>query len=729
MFKKIIYLIFITFFTFSYQSCFPGKNFCFQCDLSTNLCKKCESNLFKPDLKGGCQGIKKCIKNINHCLECSSKDYTCDKCQEGYYPDNNGGCSKIKFCEVSENGECKLCIENYTLIYQNQTYLECISNDIEQLINCEEYDIYGHCLKCKKNFYINSGDKKCSRTKHCLNSTNGICDICENDFYLDKSNKTKYLCHPNNKNDIFWKCNLSNNGINCDECLFPYYLTQNKICVQSIFCEKGIYATGKCLKCNDNLYLTEDKYSCTKSDFCLSGYNNNTKCQKCKDGYYLDLKNGNCYSNQENNDKKYCLTVLDKCESCIDNYYLSEDKKCTNTKNCSFSNFGICTKCINNFHLGIDNKCTNIKNCIKSNSNDFCEECDKGYFVYNDINCISDDNNQNKFKNCKIVYNGVEHCSACKIGFYLDESNYLCYSNNNNDFDKCSLVITNSEGKKECKSCESSYYLGEDHKCSKVQGCAKSQNSEICLECMPGLCKNLKYGLACQINSFFDKEENNEVCYKCKETNNDGTKCNICEEGYSKTSQGYCIDETLCEIKVGDKCIQCKQNLHKDESLKSYCLNNQYGCLESIEGCLLCNDFYNPQICNQCLNGYYLEPEFQFCYECKEGCNTCTDSNNCKACKEDEGYYTIKKESSEDNYDAICGKCGEGCKTCTNDVDCEICFEGYFLNNNNKEHIMKCSKCGIWCEQCFDESYCLKCIDGYHLVLNGDKVICEYKQE
>ena len=71
MFKKIIYLIFITFFTFSYQSCFPGKNFCIQCDLSTNLCKKCESNLFKPDLKGGCQGTKKCIKNNNHCLECS----------------------------------------------------------------------------------------------------------------------------------------------------------------------------------------------------------------------------------------------------------------------------------------------------------------------------------------------------------------------------------------------------------------------------------------------------------------------------------------------------------------------------------------------------------------------------------------------------------------------------------------------------------------------------------
>ena len=360
MLKKFIYLIFITFFSFSYQSCFKGKNFCILCELSTNLCKKCESDIFTPNLKGGCQGTKKCIKNNNYCLECSSNNYTCDKCHEGKYPDNNGGCSKIKFCEISENGECKICIDNFTLIYQNQSYLECISLESEQLLNCEEYDIYGHCLKCKKNYYINSGDKKCSKTKYCLNSTNGICDICENDFYLDKSNKVNYLCLPNNKNNIFWKCNLSNNGINCDECIFPYFLTQNKICVQSHFCEKGIYATGKCLKCKDNLYLTEDKYSCTKSDFCLNGYSNNTKCQKCKDGYYLDLKNGNCYSNKEDNDKKYCLTVSDRCETCIDNYYLSGDKKCTNTKNCSESNFGICIKCINNYHLGIDNKCTNI---------------------------------------------------------------------------------------------------------------------------------------------------------------------------------------------------------------------------------------------------------------------------------------------------------------------------------------------------------------------------------
>ena len=729
---KYIYLIFISLFSFSFQSCSQGKNFCVLCELYTDLCKKCESDLFKPDLKGGCEGAKKCIKDYNYCLECSSTNYTCDKCVEDYYPDNNGGCAKIENCEVSENGECKMCIENYALIYQGQPYLECVSMDTEELLNCEEYDIYGHCLKCKENYYMNAGDEKCSNTENCFNSTKGICQICEYDFYLDKSNATNYLCLSNNEKNVFWKCILSNDGINCDECLSPYFLSKNKICVESQFCEEGETGLGKCSKCLDNLYLTEDKYSCTTSDFCINGYNYNTKCRTCKKGYYLDLIDGNCYSNQEDNDEKYCLTVAEKCESCIDDYYLSEDKKCTSSKNCLVSSLGNCTKCINNYHLGIDNKCTNITYCIKSNFNYFCEECEKGYFVYHDVNCVNDDKSGNIFKNCKIVYYGVEHCSACKNGFYLDESDYLCYSNDesaSDEFYKCSYVIENSEGKKECNECESPYYLGGDYKCSKIPGCAESQSLDVCTKCMPGWCKNLNRNLKCQPNSFLDKDENNEVCYKCLETNMGGTRCNICEEGYVKNSKGYCIDESLCDIIDGSECIQCKQKLEIDESLKSYCLNPQYGCLESIEGCLKCNDFYNPEICNECLNGYYLDPDYQFCYECTEGCNSCTDSINCKGCKEDQGYYTNKEESSPDAYDAECAKCGEGCKTCTNDVDCEICFDGYFLNNNNEEKIMKCSQCSTWCEQCLDESYCLKCNEGYHLVLNGDKVICEYQKK
>ena len=86
---------------------------------------------------------------------------------------------------------------------------------------------------------------------------------------------------------------------------------------------------------------------------------------------------------------------------------------------------------------------------------------------------------------------------------------------------------------------------------------------------MPGWCKNLNRNLTCQPNSCLDKDENNEVCYKCLETNMGGTRCNICEEGYVKNSKGYCIDESLCDIIDGSECIQCKQKLEIDGHILS----------------------------------------------------------------------------------------------------------------------------------------------------------------
>ena len=43
--------------------------------------------------------------------------YTCEKCHEDFkYTDNNGGCTNIENCEVSENGLCKICKENYAFV-------------------------------------------------------------------------------------------------------------------------------------------------------------------------------------------------------------------------------------------------------------------------------------------------------------------------------------------------------------------------------------------------------------------------------------------------------------------------------------------------------------------------------------------------------------------------------------------------------------------------------------
>ena len=726
---KSLCLIILYLISNSYQSCKEGQNFCVLCELATDLCKQCESDLFIPDKKGGCEGSKKCKKNDNYCIECSNSSYVCQTCEEGFFPDDNGGCSKVDHCEISENGICRKCAENFTLAYKGNFYPQCLNIITEEeLLNCQEYDSYGHCLKCKDNYYMNSGDRKCSNTKNCLYSSKGLCYNCDYDYYLDKSNKTNYLCLSNNENNPFWKCTSSENGITCDGCLFPYYLESNtKICVRSPYCIKGNMGFGTCSQCLENLFLSADNFSCTISDVCLSGYGHNDKCKICQDGYYNNLTDGNCYSNQKDNELKYCLIFYEKCESCIDGYYLGLDNKCSGTKYCKESYLGNCTKCLDNYHLDIDKRCTNIEHCTKTNIYYQCEECADHFFLYKGA-CYKDDIDGDKYKNCKFAFSD-SHCSECKNGYYINETNFLCYENKDTkkDFYKCSHVIKNSEGKYVCRSCESPYYLTQkDLKCVTVPGCAESFDPHECKECIEGMCNNLK-NQTCRPNSYLEEEED-EVCYRCIKTTGTGKICQKCEEGYTLYS-GHCIDDTLCEKKGSSICDECKQNVEKEGSLNSYCSNYQYGCMESIQGCLKCDDFYNPFNCTKCFKGYYLDEDFYFCNECKEGCDSCTNSDNCGGCKEEEGYYTIKEASGEDKYDADCGSCINGCKTCTNDEDCEICFSGYYLNNKNPENRMICSPCGTFCEECFDESYCLKCKEGYHLIYSEDKVICEYKRD
>ena len=121
MLKKLLnFILILVFIIESKENCEKGKNFCILCELATDLCKMCESDLFIPDEDGGCKGSKHCFMNQNHCQECSSSSPLCETCDDDYYLDDNGGCALTKNCDVSENGNCKMCIENYTLIYSGK---------------------------------------------------------------------------------------------------------------------------------------------------------------------------------------------------------------------------------------------------------------------------------------------------------------------------------------------------------------------------------------------------------------------------------------------------------------------------------------------------------------------------------------------------------------------------------------------------------------------------------
>ena len=721
------FLILLILFVFSYQQCERGKNFCIFCEKDGKKCKQCENeHLFEPDEEGGCKGQRHCEEYSHRCTACNTTSNLCQTCDEGFVPDNNGGCSTTENCEIAENGQCILCKNNYKLIYKGNPYLECVSLDSEELLYCNEDNITmsGHCTQCKENYYLNEGDYKCSNTPRCYSSTKGICDKCEYDFYLNYATK---LCHSNEEKNNFWKCSVSQDGKTCSQCLTPYYLSENNLCVKSKYCKIGEFGLGKCQQCKENHFLAKDRYSCTISDNCELGNEYNDRCETCSKGFYINLDNGICFSNKEDNDYKYCFSVKgENCIECLDGYYLGDDKKCSNSTNCSEISNGICTKCQVNYHIGkLDLKCNNVDKCIKSISHDKCDECDKGYYLF--WNECKDDTN---YKNCKKgeEYNNIVYCNECKSGYYLNESDFKCYSNDNKygNFYKCSKVGINSEGKEQCKNCEDNFYLGDDKKCNSIYGCIKSHEVDKCLECKAGMCLNKGKNTCTNNTDLNSLDPDNYICFRCIEADEYGKKCETCEQNFTLSS-GYCVDDSLCDKKIGNNCIQCKQNVQTEDGLASYCLNDKFGCVNSLDGCFECNDETNFNNCSKCFDGFYFDDENNYCFDCQDGCDICTNMDNCGKCKE-EGYYTITEASSAEAYDAVCGACQTGCKICTNPDECEICKPGYFLNNENTDNYMKCSECTSNCEECLDENVCLKCNEGYELTFNKSKIVCEKKQ-
>ncbi len=283
---------------------------------------------------------------------------------------------------------------------------------------------------------------------------------------------------------------------------------------------------------------------------------------------------------------------------------------------------------------------------------------------------------------------------------------------------------TDTEGNL-CERCVKGFYLIEsEHICHQIFGCAKSDegNREKCSECEIGFCKNKKTG-KCEFTSI---EQDPLVCYKCVETNEDGTKCEICMEGYELSPEGICQDYTKCEEKDSEgNCIKCRQNYFRDNWIKSYCVHSKYGCVENLEGCLICKEDSNSAKCDKCFDGYILDEGYQWCQKCQEGCATCLGTYDCGSCLK-EGFYTIQEASSEESFDAICGKCVEGCKKCQNEQICEECFSGFYLSNEKSESgNLECVSCSEWCLECNDGNTCNKCDFGYELFPSEDKILCK----
>lgn len=519
MVKNLILLLLLELIKSS-PSCVKGLNNCILCNPISKLCLQCDYDVLIPDENGGCEKAESCTSGKNFCLECNNESNLCKSCYEGYYPDDNGACSYTDNCEISYKGKCIKCKENFILA---ENLGVCKSLNSEEFRNCEKIkNSDATCEICKNGYYLSIDDKRCTKTENCKETIFEKCIKCNSGFYLDKKEEK---CKEQNNNLLHCK-EVMDEG-ECFQCEDNYYFAQNGICVSTNFCEKG--KGGVCEKCLPEYFLSKSLNTCTKTENCSTGLKDVGICTKCISGYYLDYKDEKCKSNQENNKYKNCAIVEDECIECSLSTYLGDDHKCTTTINCAESVDDVCIECKENHYLGFDHKCSKVEHCIYSSIE--CLECENYYYY------------EKKTKTCKKwdeLFEGCKHgyedsgCERCKDEYYLNKTDKICYDNSLNDtFYKC--ASTDDEGIN-CKSCVGNYSLvTKYHTCTNIKGCNIQQNDNKCLECSFYYCLNLKTGLCENNNIISDK-----TFYKCKKSNEDGTACGECLEGYN-LKDGFCV--------------------------------------------------------------------------------------------------------------------------------------------------------------------------------------------
>ena len=383
-----------------------------------------------------------------------------------------------------------------------------------------------------------------------------------------------------------------------------YYKTKDGRLVQTKFCSKADN-NNICIKCIDGYYLSKDRSACTLDKNCQKGDSKKGLCTQCVNNYYFDIKTKKCYSNTEKKEFKYCKEVNEGiCTLCEKYYYLDMNHKCTNTENCEESQNARCIICIDKYFLGKDNKCTDVDKCIYS-SNGECTECQDGFY-YDRINKQCKEWSNEFLKNCKStnLYDSNK-CAACKDDFYLNRKQNLCKENTKkNKFYKCQ--ITNDKGDA-CAFCVKDYFLGRiDKKCSSIQGCLSSKDENFCLECDNDFCLDNKGNC---INNYEINEINQKYFYRCSILNENGNGCSKCEKDYLEiNNNGLCYDKLHCEIFNKGSCKKCKKE--NKEGYNSYCLNREFGCIDSFQkNCLRCDDILNLNECTECEPGYELDKD------------------------------------------------------------------------------------------------------------------------
>ena len=646
---------------YSCHSCRDVITDCIECSDGEN-CLQCAQGLMVNYLG------TECVSNINHCKGAPLESQPLGLVQRG----------------DDERWICSECDDYYGWVYD---VFQCLQCNTDKCINCDGQDI---CLKCEAGYFPSIDQRSCVPAF----------DSCPRVPFEDQPENL--IIHP-----------ITNEYV----CPFCSELTD------PVVLEFFDIETYTCQKCAD-------------IDHCLSC--DNDGCQICESGfkasgkYCLASDIEGCLSNNVN--------FPDQCDICFPNHELSLDKRtCMNcqgdqgVQGCavctldSFNQFNECRHCSQGLKL-IDGEC-NIPGCGKLREipdtiytvTFECEACAEG-FSWDETSktCVCCEPSDQWLGCDKCSLNGLipTECLSCKPGMKQVQVNgqtpsLQCHFELP---DNCLLLEDDSP---DCLKCAPGYFLwnGECSDC-KVEGCEQCRPFFNPLtEELYGECERCMHPFETRyVLDDMQMRESRMICDfveherkpHCKWSDlSDREKCHLCDEGYF-----WSADEWAC--------VSCGHN-------ESHCTE----CNPLNGACSDCDEFWqikfdepvcwqphcavwsdDPTVCDQCVNGWFLEHDTGLCVEECDRDNYEVDylEGVCMAkCISGQNY------NDREDY-SHCFKCDEGphalenCKLCSSDdqgrtAKCDECDSPFRPNSDGIcEH--------LHCLEFFSETHCTKCAPG-----------------
>mmetsp|Transcript_53134 Transcript_53134/g.78855 ORF Transcript_53134/g.78855 Transcript_53134/m.78855 type:complete len:1040 (+) Transcript_53134:84-3203(+) len=620
---------------------------CAVCEDSSSSCEMCVSGYYLDSFSAttvtgsgssvtggttteaaGASQISQCLAcSITGCGECvvSGGDEVCDTCADGYYMNDEGGCTSCgENCDtcaaVDANGNVGGCLQ-CTDLYEAEVDGTCglIGSDCGN--NCAECEEHNQCKTCDDGYSVmlfndgqSSGCAACpTNCASCADAD--TCDTCEDGYILDDisgSCATQDEVYAN-----VCDCRTTtNNGCTCpgDEA------TSKDGC-----CDAGGLCGG-----TDGVCANYNQNVCTDFDNCAYCFGQSF-CGACEIGYY----------HAEGHQWADCVALPSGWDTDVCDVSLLYNNQCE----CGCG--------------GADPECVEHE----------VDNCD-GDSVYCDADgacaeCLLD--------GCSFCGNGDDYdtCLICADGYDLNEEDGTCVACEIEGCSSCqSGVIFNTDTQEVedtiiCSDCMDGYYDNI------AEGSCTACDAENCQECSETECNKCLDGFS--LDS--DTGECNSCGSNCLQCS--ATQCNRCETGYDIVD-GACVDST---DECGNNCVTCQRGGQCKICDDGYYVGagTNGKCVSCIDNCDSCRD---GESCSTCSDGYSYDIDT---FECLTAGNCLADICDCRDDSDAADNNGCTCLESEDTAklgccNADCGLCSDLCATyndepCTDFDNCEYCFE------------------------------------------------------